>query len=240
MSPVELYYLSLKQHGFDEDLEAAIEILDAHEISRYRRYKNDHAKNCFLQARRICKSALSQQLGCEAAEVKFSYSETEKPFLKKHSACHFNISHSHSYVVVAISAHPVGVDVEDVDRCQAMVAQAGEFLNDLVAEEIIKAPSTSKQAAIFAEHWVCMESYTKLKGSAIYREKGKVIAEQCGKFSSGSLKRFENCLFVLFSSDPAVRISIATECDVPAIKTIDWRTKIIKTYDQDNFYRTAP
>lgn len=227
MSRIELYYLPIDRHGFDIDLENSIGLLDKSEKARYHRFKNEHAQQCFLQARRIVKTQLAKKLNCHPAEVLFDYSEKDKPFLITQSAdCdwHFNISHSQSFILVALSTEPVGIDVEDINRCLKIWRKAESFLNKYVKECVDRGKSDEESAAIFAEHWSCTESYVKLKGSAIYLEKDRVRAEPHSNFAGGRRKRFEDCYFTVLNISPAARICVATEGDFPEVEVIYWRT----------------
>lgn len=230
MESVELHYLSIPTHGFDIDLITSLDILDEDERQRYHRFKNDHAQQCFLQARRIVKTELAKKLGCLPCEILFSYGETEKPRLKDRQDWHFNISHSHSSIVVALCKSPVGVDVEDVDRCEKIWPKAEDFLNLHVKECVSKQSSSYAAAACFAEHWSCTESYIKLRGSAIYREKDRVKSELHGDFSGGKYYAFEDVCFTVFDFAQAARIAVAVECDYPEIIMHYWRNGQRKKY----------
>ncbi len=229
MSQVELHYLPINEHGFDIDLEHAVDYLDQFETERYHRYKNDHAQKCFLQARRIAKIELAKKLNCAPRDVVFDYTETEKPYLKpflcaQSGQWHFNISHSQTAIVVGISEILVGVDVEDISRCKKVWRSAENFLNAYVKSCVDRGRSDTESAAIFAEHWTCTESYIKLKGSAIYREKDRVITRPQANFSAGSYKTFEDSCFTVFNFSDDVRIAVAVKNDFPDIALSYWRT----------------
>ncbi|MFL0811286.1 MAG: hypothetical protein K6L76_12785 [Agarilytica sp.] len=229
VSQVELHYLSTKEDGFDIDLDQAVDMLDQGELHRYQSFRVEHAKQCFLQARRIAKTQLAEKLGCSAKDVRFDYTETEKPFLIDENSqaindWHFNISHSHSVIVVAIAKHAVGVDVEDIDRCLKVWMKAGSFLNSFAKTQVDKGRTDQECAAIFAEQWGCTESYVKLKGSAIYRDKDRVQAKAHSNFIAGSKKTFEDVFFTNFNFDKNSRISVAVEKEFPCIELIYWRS----------------
>ncbi len=238
MSRVELHYLPITEHGFDINLEQAVACLDEFETERYHRYKSEHAQKCFLQARRIAKVELAKKLGCTPADVVFDYTETEKPFLKpflcaQSGQWHFNISHSQTAIVVGISQSPVGVDVEDISRCEKVWRNAENFLNAYVKSCVDRGRSDSESAAIFAEHWTCTESYIKLKGSAIYREKDRVVARPHSNFMAGSYKTFEDSCFTIFNFSDEVRIAIAVEHNFPEITLLHWRTGENRCYSPE-------
>lgn len=225
MSLVELHFLPIDSQGFDIDLEKSLEYLDDQETARYKRFKNEHAQKCFLQARRIVKTQLAIKLGCQPQDVLFSYTDTEKPYLLDNDDWHFNISHSHSSIIVAISSDPVGVDVEDIDRCKSIWRNAESFLNSYVKQCVEKSDSDLESAALFAEHWSCTESYIKLKGSAIYREKDRVKSQLLSTFDGGKRYMFESVQFLVLDFHLSVRMSIALHDKAPDVEVIHWRTR---------------
>lgn len=230
---VELHFLPLDVHGFDIDLEQAVKYLDDQELARYRRFKSDHAKKCFLQARRIVKTQLAKKLDCLPEDVKFAYSDTEKPFLIENKDWHFNISHSHSCVMVAICSSPVGVDVEDIDRCKSIWKNAESFLNSYVKACVDKANTDEEAAALFAEHWSCTESYIKLKGSAIYREKDRVKATPGSVFDGGKRYSFDGVQLTVFDFHESIRMTVAVEENIPHIDVVFWRTAEKKSFSPE-------
>lgn len=226
---VELHYLSIEKDGFDIDLEQAIEYLDPGELNRYQSFRVEHAKQCFLQARCIAKTQLAEKLNCAPKDIRFDYSETEKPYLVDANGeaitdWHFNISHSQSVIVVGVSKANVGVDVEDIDRCLKVWMKADAFLNPFAKTQVDKGRTDRECAAIFAEQWSCTESYIKLKGSAIYRDKDRVQAKAHSNFVCGSLKTFEDVFFTNFNFDENSRISVAVENQFPVIELVHWRS----------------
>ncbi len=230
VSRVELNYLSIDNHGFDIDLDKAVGLLDEGEKARYHKFKNKHAQKCYLQARRIAKSELAKKLHCQPDQVRFSYSAKEKPYLDDPRGWHFNISHSLSSIVIAVSEALVGVDVEDIDRCVKICHRAEDFLNPYVKRCVADADCEYGAAAIFAEHWSCTESYVKLKGSTIYRAKDRVRAQWQSNFSGGKRFTFEDIFFTVFDFSQVARICVAMEGAFPEVELRYWRTGNYKRY----------
>lgn len=238
MTCVYIYYLCLDLHGFDEDLECAVDILDAREKARYYRFKNIHAQKCYLQARRIAKTVLGHRLNCRPSELSFAYTDTEKPFLKN-SRWHFNISHSQSTIVLAVAPFAVGVDVEDIERCSRVWPNAGEFLNSHVKKRVDLCKTDDEAAAMFTEYWSCTESYIKLKGSAIYRDKDRVKVQDHSHFEQGRRYTFEDTTITTFDVLEGTRLSLACEREFPQVKLVDWRTGACATFDAPAKVSTA-
>ncbi|PCK01273.1 MAG: hypothetical protein COA42_23325 [Alteromonadaceae bacterium] len=220
---VELVYLPIAEQGFDPDLPDALKILDEEELIRFHRYKNDHARDCFIQARRIAKSLLAARLGCDAHQVKFQYSDNGKPSLIGAELPCFNISHSNSAVVVAVADVGVGVDTEEVDRRSKPWRATADYLN-AHAEACVEACATEfESAATFATHWSCMESYVKLRGSSLFFDKDHVAIEPFAAFELGECFRYQEIYFKTFDLSDAMRISIATEGCLPLVSLKRWQ-----------------
>ncbi len=235
---VELFYLPLKVSdaeptsrtkntttGFDQDLTLALSWLDSHETARYQRFKHLPSQQCYLQARRIAKEVLAEKLACQPQEISFTYNDTEKPFLANSDAWHFNISHCHSAVVVAIAPFEVGVDVENVSRCKQVISHAEDFLNPVSASHVVNAETEEDAANIFATHWCCTESYVKWLGSAIYREKDRVQARYEEDFSHGKRYGFDDCAFTVFEHLTDLRLAVAIAKPYRDIQLIEWPSR---------------
>jgi 4'-phosphopantetheinyl transferase len=85
--------------------------LQADEIARANRYlrKEDHDR--FIISRAALRLILSKYTGQQAEAIKFALEPNRKPYMPG-SNIQYNLSDSGDQVLIAISRHPVGVDVE--------------------------------------------------------------------------------------------------------------------------------
>ncbi|WP_019602530.1 4'-phosphopantetheinyl transferase family protein [Teredinibacter turnerae] len=153
--------------SFSEDSYA--DFLDQDECARVSRMREPAAVR-FLQARFMCKRLLADQLGVSLTQVNFAYTENGKPFLPTAPNLQFSISHCRGAVAVAIASHPIGVDIEDMDRGRKNRAWESpeHFLNAATATAVHSAPSADK-AQVFTLLWTLLESQVKLRDSSIVR-----------------------------------------------------------------------
>ena len=90
-----------------------------------------------------------------------------KPILKNSPDVHFNLSHSGTLAVCAVSDQPVGADVERLQKADAGVAalcfQAAE------QEWIFQSAAPDRE---FTRLWTRKESYLKLIGTGLFRSPG--------------------------------------------------------------------
>lgn len=97
-----------------------------------------------------------------AVDPELGFGPAGKPFLRQHPQLHFNLSHSGSLAVCALSDTPVGVDVE----CIAPM-DAGVVSYCLSAAEQAHLYASPTQERTFCKLWTRKESCLKLLGQGL-------------------------------------------------------------------------
>lgn len=87
----------------------------------------------------------------------FAYNESGKPYLKAHSAVHFNISHCRNGIACAIHSADIGIDIQDVRNPRPALLNRFEGIFSEEAEE-------------FTKKWSEIEAIGKLIGTGITPE----------------------------------------------------------------------
>lgn len=130
-----------------------------HKAARYR----------FAADQRLCVGAgllaASMLRRAGARDLTLKYSAQGKPSLAHHPNLHFNLSHSGTLAVCAVSDEPVGVDVETICNHGDEVARYCYQPKEL--DWLSQAPD---RAQAFTRLWVRKESYIKLTGTGLSRE----------------------------------------------------------------------
>ena len=165
-----------------EDLKALLSTEEAAKADRFLRAP-DRASS--IVARGALRLLLSGYAGVPAAELRFQYLETGKPYLavpqaarlpgsaddSRRAACgtlSFNVSHSGEWVVLAIGLNRnIGVDVEKIRREMDVMAIASRYFTP---EESALIESSEDVHTLFFHHWSRKEAYIKAIGSALFRE----------------------------------------------------------------------
>lgn len=111
-----------------------------------------------VAAYRLLQHALLQEYGINEAPV-FTYGNKGKPLLQGHHDIHFSLSHCHEAVAVALSDHPVGIDIETVDHYSPEVAR--RVMND---DELHEIEASAQPQVAFTRLWTMKESLYKLTG----------------------------------------------------------------------------
>lgn len=168
------YKVYIKEHLAsitDEELEAAIASLPAWRREKALRFKHQQGRiECAFSYLLLCQ-ALRETYGI-TEQPSFLIGEHGKPELSlnskplapnpKLSTLNFNLSHCKSALAVALSASPVGIDVESVGRYSESLAR--HVLNDSEFAEVSQSPNPQIP---FTRLWTQKEAVVKLTGRGI-------------------------------------------------------------------------
>lgn len=123
-------------------------------------------------ARELLVSALENEYGIQAAEVRIEKDEKGKPYLEGYSDLYISISHSGPYIACAFGDKPVGVDTEMwkahpkwrriVDKMHLREREAFDRACGGVASEEAEEPVEA-----FCDLWVRKESFLKAIGEGL-------------------------------------------------------------------------
>ena len=123
-------------------------------------------------ARELLVSALENEYGIQAAEVRIEKDEKGKPYLEGYSDLYISISHSGPYIACAVGDKPVGVDTEMwkahpkwrriVDKMHLREREAFDRACGGAASEEAEEPVEA-----FCDLWVRKESFLKAIGEGL-------------------------------------------------------------------------
>ncbi len=143
------------------DWQAALPLLSEQRRQLCLQFKYELGRKTCAAAYLLLCEALQQEYGILEKPV-FSYGEHGKPTIVGHPEIHFNFSHCREAALCVVSDHPVGVDIESIDRYKASVARY--TMNDQEMEIILQATSP---AEAFVSLWTKKEAVLKLLGTGI-------------------------------------------------------------------------
>jgi len=143
------------------------------ERERARRYRATSDRHRHLAGRALARLLLARRLGCPPSAVAFTEGPHGKPHLEAPatggSSLHFNIAHTGTTVVVAVSQdEPVGVDVEALGRNVDTDALAGRVLTAAEQAQWRGLPAAERRAALL-HLWTCKEAFVKATGQGLRR-----------------------------------------------------------------------
>jgi 4'-phosphopantetheinyl transferase len=142
-------------------------ILDAAEQARAGGFKNELLRKRYVEAHGRLRNILARTLNEPPEKIRIHNTGYGKPYLADNPALAFNLSHSASAMVIAVSWNcQLGVDVE---HCKSRTSLAGLVDKCFAEEEIAywnKLPETQKTAE-FYRFWTRKEAFVKATGHGI-------------------------------------------------------------------------
>ena len=188
---LRIYFYQLNTADLTEHADRYIALLPPWRTERYHRMKLQNGRLEELAAGLLLRHALKDAAGIDLMTAEVTKNEHGKPMLgagtktngaKAYAAMsktagnpaptggatagpavHFNISHSGGYIAVAVSDHPVGIDVETKSDPDLKVT--ARFYSE--AEQAAVRAAEDPQKA-FRRLWTRKEAYVKCAGTGIY------------------------------------------------------------------------
>ena len=109
---------------------------------------------------------IREQYEEEVHEFCFAYGEQGKPYLPDYPEVHFNLSHSGSYVAIAVGEVKLGVDVEVNSRNALAVAR--RCFHEKEYQELLRYVDEPEQLdQHFKQYWSMKEAYIKYRGEGL-------------------------------------------------------------------------
>jgi len=133
--------------------------------NRIKQFTHKQDKIRTLMGELLIRTLLTEQLGIENKYLTFEQNPYGKPYLKNFPNVNFNISHSSGFVVCAIDAKPIGIDIEEVKPLDYETI-ADNFFSESELNYIFKH-SLDLRLSKFFEIWTLKESYIKCCGQGL-------------------------------------------------------------------------
>lgn len=144
--------------------------LSEEERARAARFVRPEDQTRFTLAHGSLRHMLAKYLGIGPSALQFLTGPTGKPGLRDQQGSvpvlHFNLSHSHGRMLVAVSEKEVGVDLEQV-RTNVEPLKLAERFYTQAEYHSIKSRPVSDQALEFYRLWVAKEAVLKAQGIGI-------------------------------------------------------------------------
>ena len=142
-------------------------ILSPDEAQTAKRIVVEEKRDQKASARAHLRRILARYLGTHPQDVKFAYGEHGKPMLAEQNEPDFNLSHSESRGLAAVTwGARVGVDVEFAREGRAFTDIADRFFSQAESAELRALPPEARRAA-FYRAWTRKEAYLKAWGTGL-------------------------------------------------------------------------
>ena len=165
---ISLRYLNPETTVDRSIIEQLIEWLEKDESMRLGRIKQHQARHNYLISHALLRAVLAQELHCHPSRIRFGKTESGKPVLSQpeQPELHFNLSHTHGLVAVALGHQPVGVDVEWLHRRRLELNIAHRFFTERECADIFDQPQDQRKKR-FLVYWTLKEALLKATGEGI-------------------------------------------------------------------------
>ena len=155
---------------------------------------------------KLLESALMRSFGLKTGEINITKLDSGKWVCDE---CHFSLSHSDDFVVVAVSQKPVGVDIERCDESRFTDALSEKVASSREREELRRGGGHEKLAAL----WTRKEAIFKQSGGNCFQPKDietsqystvtKTVRGESGKY-----------FVTVASEDARFAVFRSTDCEV--------------------------
>lgn len=139
--------------------------LSSDETDRARNFFPESKAGEFLAARGWLRLLLARYVAeTEPKFIRLGIAEGGKPYLSDYANLQFNLSHSGEFVVIAVSNHPVGVDIERLRPLPDWRSLADGLLTNIAIARIAEMPEAERDTG-FLRQFTAREAYLKATGS---------------------------------------------------------------------------
>ena len=143
--------------------------LDKAEHNRLGRLINPEHRHAFLVSHALVRRMLADKIGCEPQEIRFGVIGRDKPVIaapQSPAPVHFNLTHTHGLVAVAIGSAPLGIDAEWLGRQTDGADLAKRYFTASEVNDVLNQPDQSQQSR-FLTYWTLKEAFLKAQGWGI-------------------------------------------------------------------------
>lgn len=142
-------------------------MLSDDEVEKASRFKFDIHREQSIISRGLLRTLLGRYLQISPNNLRFGYTEFDRPFLKEKTSLEFNVSHSGNRLVIGFVQNvEIGVDIEKLKSDFDVMAIAQSFFSLDEIETLNDLPDENKVDA-FYRCWTRKESFIKAKGSGL-------------------------------------------------------------------------
>ena len=157
---IEIYIADIRQKRIKESCEQILKRLSYEEREKAARFLHEEDRLRFITGRLMIRTLAPEKFGIDAPRIRLT--EYGKPYISGTDKAHFNISHSGDLVALAISAAPIGVDIE-----RQIPTQWREIAQTFCASERQTLNISSEPLRCFYRIWTEREAFAKAVGEGI-------------------------------------------------------------------------
>lgn len=164
------YYMDISIDCAWDQMDRLYNIIPKERAEKIDKIRNNVKATKHLLSNAFLQYGLSEALKIPMEEITYIYGEYGKPGIvyngkDMRQQVDFNLSHSGSYAVLAVSDRLVGIDVERLKKDRMAVAE--RFFCREEYEDILKVDGLEREIR-FLEYWTMKEAYVKRIGNGLH------------------------------------------------------------------------
>ena len=156
-----VYFIEISE-SIDPQQNILIDFVSEEKKRKLSKYRFNIDMKLSLYAELLIRCQICKLLLISNKEIIFDKTNSGKPYLHVHLNFYFNISHTRTAIVVALSDQEIGVDIEKIK--QANLAISNKFFTELEQKYIFDSYDKDKA---FYEIWTRKEAYLKYIGNGL-------------------------------------------------------------------------
>jgi len=160
----QLLVLRVRVAAFEALAATAPQLLPPEELLRAGRYLHTADRLRFMVARMALRGVLSRWLGIPSAAIRLGVGPHKKPFLADDPTLQFSLAHTREWVLLALAANSLGVDVEYVDPAFPFADILSASFSAAEQAVIVQTPEARQQ---FYQLWTRKEALVKATGQGL-------------------------------------------------------------------------
>lgn len=141
-------------------------VLSQEEEDKAKRYRTARLAAHYRRCRSILRLLLADNAGQDPAQIVLRYGWAGKPEAVGMS-CHFNVSHTDGRSLIALSPHPVGIDIENTAREHIRMEELVHLVCHSDEQAALAVLSPALRQSFLYRLWVQKEAYCKALGSGL-------------------------------------------------------------------------
>ncbi|MCL6454188.1 MAG: 4'-phosphopantetheinyl transferase superfamily protein [Alicyclobacillus sp.] len=162
---VNLVAVKWRPEEADRLQRAFLEFLSEDKQKRVSRCMHPMTRRQVLVADLFVRAVLGRHLNVTNRQLAFERNEYGKPSLRGISHVHYNVSHSHEWILCAVGTVEVGVDIQYMQPFDHRTVH--RYLHPAEQEDIAGQDGAAQQLERFYAIWTRKESYVKALGRGL-------------------------------------------------------------------------
>ena len=164
-NPVEIWQIPTATEK--REIEFLFDNLATEEQARANSLHSDEKKHTYITSHAVMRITLSRFLEEIPQHIDIQINNQGKPVVESIRNIHFNLSHTHSFSLLAITMqNHVGIDIEYIKPNRDFLAIAKRFFNE-TEYEWLKTLEESELPGYFYQLWCLKEAYLKGTGRGL-------------------------------------------------------------------------